>query len=231
MLALGDNQYPYGGLLDYRAFYQRTWGRFKDLTRPVPGNHEYAGGRASGYLAYFGSAARPHGRTWYSYDLGGWHLVALDSNLARGAGSEQVRWLRQDLAATRQRCILAYWHHPRFSSGAGHGSDPSQGAFWNALYAAGADLVLNGHEHNYERFAPQDPAGRADPDRGVREFVAGTGGADLYDDFLFPVANSQVRNARTHGVLELTLRPAGYAWRFVSVDGSVVDAGGPWPCH
>jgi acid phosphatase type 7 len=228
-LTLGDNQYPDGLLADYLAFYDPTWGRFKSRTRPVPGNHEYQTRGAAGYFGYFGSLARPRGASYYSFDLGGWHLVALDSNISRGAGSPQEEWLRANLEATNQRCILAFWHHPRCSSGTHHGGDPSVGAFWNALYAAGADVVLNGHEHNYERFGRQDPNARAGA-AGIRQFVVGTGGAGHYG-FGAPDPNSQVRDASTFGVLKLTLHAASYEWEFVAADGAVVDSGGPDACH
>jgi Calcineurin-like phosphoesterase len=229
VLALGDEQYPDGGLADFQRHYDATWGRFKDRTRPAPGNHEYETRGASGYFDYFGAAARPDGASWYSFDLGGWHLVSLDANVDHGTGSPQERWLRADLAASGRRCVLAYWHQPRFSSGVEHGDDESVGPFWRDLYAAKADLVLNGHEHQYERFAPQDPNGQADP-RGIREIVVGTGGGSLYP-FGHADPNSEVRDDAHYGVLALTLHADGYDWRFVSEDGAVVDAGGPVACH
>jgi acid phosphatase type 7 len=228
-LTLGDNQYPTGSLADYLAFYDPTWGRFKSKTRPVPGNHEYQTPGAAGYFDYFGSLARPEGTSYYSFDLGGWHLVALDSNIARDPGSAQDQWLRADLAATDKQCILAFWHHPRFSSGTHHGGNTSVGPFWNALYAAGADVVLNGHEHNYERFGRQDPNARANA-AGIRQFVVGTGGASHYG-FGAPDPNSEFREASTFGVLELTLHPSSYEWEFVSSSGEAVDSGGPDACH
>jgi calcineurin-like phosphoesterase family protein/iron/zinc purple acid phosphatase-like protein C len=228
-LTLGDNQYPDGALADYLAFYDPTWGRFKSKTRPVPGNHEYKTPGAAGYFDYFGSLARPRGTSYYSFDLGGWHLVALDSNIARDPGSPQEEWLRADLEATNQQCVLAFWHHPRFSSGTVHGGNTSVGPFWNALYAAGADVILNGHEHNYERFGRQDPNARASA-AGIRQFVVGTGGASHYG-FGPPDPNSEFRQASTFGVLKLTLHPSSYEWEFVSSAGEVVDSGGPDACH
>jgi hypothetical protein len=229
VLLLGDNQYRNGELGEYRRFYGPTWGRFKARTRPVPGNHEYEATRAAGYFAYFGRAARPKGRSYYSFDLGGWHLIALNSSIDHGPGSAQERWLRADLVATAKRCILAYWHFPRFSSGAHQGSWGSLGTFWNDLYAARADVVLSGHEHSYERFARQTPW--AKPSRqGIRQFVVGTGGADLLG-FAAHKPNSQVRIGNVHGVLELVLHPASYDWRFVSEDGAVLDKGGSVTCH
>jgi Calcineurin-like phosphoesterase len=229
VLTLGDNQYPSGTLSDFRRHYGRTWGRFKAKTRPSPGNHDYETAGAAGYFAYFGKLAKPEGRSYYSFDLGGWHLISLDSNIDLQAGSRQERWLRANLAATTKRCILAYWHHPRFTSGAHQGDNPWVGPFWDALYTARADVVLSGHEHNYERFARQNPAGRATP-QGIRQFVVGTGGVDLLG-FAAPKPNSQVRRSSTWGVLVLVLHPRSYQWRFVSEDGDVVDRGGPVACH
>jgi hypothetical protein len=229
VLVLGDNQYRSGTLAQYRTFYGSTWGRFKARTRPVPGNHEYDTPRAAGYFAYFGRQARPKGHSYYSFDLGGWHLIALNSSIDHGPGSAQERWLRADLAATARRCILAYWHFPRFSSGAHQGSWGSVGSFWNDLYVARADVVLSGHEHSYERFARQTPWAKASR-QGIRQFVVGTGGADLLG-FAAAKPNSQRRLAGDHGVLELVLHPASYQWRFVSEDGAVLDRGGPVACH
>ena len=229
VLPLGDNQYWRGTLAQYRRFYGPTWGRFKARTRPIPGNHEYETPGAAGYFAYFGRAARPRDRSYYSFDLGGWHLIALNSSIDHGPRSAQERWLRADLVATGKRCVLAYWHVPRFSSGAHQGNWGSLGAFWDDLYAARADVVLSGHEHSYERFARQTPRAKASR-QGIRQFVVGTGGAGLLG-FAAPRANSQRRISRTHGVLELVLHPASYSWRFVSEDGAVLDSGGPVPCH
>jgi hypothetical protein len=229
VLVLGDNQYPNGELDAYRRLYHPTWGRFKARTRPVPGNHEYETPGAAGYLAYFGKQARPKGRSYYSFDLGGWHLIALNSSIDHGPGSAQERWLRADLVATAKRCILAYWHVPRFSSGAHQGSWGSVGAFWNDLYDANADVVLSAHEHSYERFDRQTPWAKASR-QGIRQFVVGTGGADLLG-FGNRKPNSQRRISHTHGVLELVLHPASYRWRFVSENGAVLDRGGPVACH
>jgi hypothetical protein len=229
VLLLGDNQYWSGTLAEYRTLYGRTWGRFKASTRPVPGNHEYETPQAAGYFTYFGRLARPKGRSYYSFDLGGWHLIALNSSIDHGPGSAQARWLRADLVATAKRCILAYWHFPRFSSGAHQGNWGSVGAFWNDLYAARADVVLSAHEHSYERFARQTPWAKASR-QGIRQFVVGTGGADLLG-FAAPKPNSQRRLGGVHGVLELVLHPASYQWRFVSDSGTVLDRGGPVACH
>jgi hypothetical protein len=194
----------------------------------VPGNHDYHTSGGSGYFGYFGSRAPA---PYYSFDIGGWHLIALNGEISHSSGSPQERWLEADLAAQTRKCILAYWHEPRFSSGRVHGSDSSFDAFWHDLYAVGADIVLNGHEHNYERFAPQDPSGAADR-RGIRQFVVGTGGADegTYP-FGTPLANSQVRNTGTPGVLRLVLHPGRYDWRFVPAAGFGFTDSGSASCN
>jgi len=233
VMTLGDNQYEDGTLAKYQASYGPSWGRVKTITRPVVGNHEYGTAGAAGYYSYFGAAAGDPAKGWYSYDLGGWHLIVLNSNCASiggcGAGSPQEQWLAADLAAHPGVCTLAAWHHPRFSSGP-HGDDATFQTFWDDLYAAGADLVLNGHDHIYERFAPQTPTGAADPARGIREFVAGLGGRNLTS---FPVvrANSEVRYVAGFGVLALTLYPTGYAWRFVPEAGTSFTDSGLGLCH
>jgi hypothetical protein len=230
---LGDNVYNTGTAAQFRNCYGPTWGRFKDRTRPSVGNHDYGTPGAAGYFNYFGAAAGPAGRGWYSYDLGDWHVVVLNSNCARvacGPGSEQERWLRADLAASAHRCTVAYWHHPRFSSDARHGNDAGVGPFWDALYEYGADLVLGGHAHVYERFGPQDPAGRADPAFGIRQLVIGTGGRSHYG-FQGVKPNSQVRNADSFGVLQLSLRADSYEWRFVPQAGRTFTDFGTSACH
>jgi hypothetical protein len=233
VLLLGDNQYENGTLAAYQASYDPSWGRVKAVTRPAPGNHEYNSTGAAGYYAYFAAAAGDPAKGWQSFDLGGWHLIALNSNCAAvggcGAGSAQERWLAADLAAHPGVCTLAYWHHPRFSSGP-HGSDATYEALWDDLYAAGADLVLAGHDHIYERFAPQTPAGGADPARGLREFVVGTGGKN-HTGFPLIRPNSEVRDAAAFGVLSLTLYPNGYAWKFVPEAGETFTDSGLGLCH
>lgn len=228
----GDNAYDAGSAGQFRDCYDPGWGRFRDRTRPAPGNHDWGTKDLAGYLGYFGAAAGPNGTSWYSYDLGTWHVVMLDSNCSSVGGcdpaSEQGRWLADDLRANGTRCTVAIWHHPRFSSGT-HGNDPSVAPFWRALYDAGADLVINGHDHDYERFAPQDPDGNLDRERGVRQFVVGTGGAELRD---FPTTqpNSQVRAAISTGVIRLVLMPTGYEWSFISTSGAFSDSG-KGTCH
>lgn len=228
VVTLGDNAYPDGRAVDFNGCYDPSWGRQRARTRPVPGNHDYHVAGAAAYFAYFGDRAGEPGKGYYSYDVGGWHVVALNSEIPVAAGSEQERWLRADLAAHPARCTLAYWHRPRFSSGQ-HGSDPAMQPLWQALYDAGAEVVLDGHDHLYERFAPQRPDGTADAARGIREFVVGTGGEDLYS-FIRTEANSEVRHNRTFGVLRITLEPDGYAWRFVPVSGTFSDSG-RGSCH
>ena len=233
VLPLGDLQYEIGALKDFRRSYDLSWGRVRDISFPVPGNHEYSTPQAGGYFSYFGERAGGLARGYYSYDIGTWHLVALNSNCGAvggcGRGSPQERWLREDLATHRASCTLAYWHHPRFSSGL-HGDSQVYTAFWQTLYDAGADVVLVGHDHDYERFAPQDALGRADAARGIREFVVGTGGRNRYP-FRAPRPNSEVRNVGTFGVLALTLHPNGYDWRFVPETGNTFTDTGSAACH
>lgn len=233
VLALGDNAYNRGTAREYAACYGPTWGRERARTRPVPGNHEYGTARAAGYTGYFGRSARPDGETWYAFDLGAWRVIALDSNCGQvggcGTDSPQGRWLSAELAANPRTCTLAFFHHPRFSSGF-HGDQGAVAPFWNLLYAGGADLIVNGHDHDYERFAPQDPNGLADPKSGIREIVVGTGGAALRP-FAGRQPNSEVRNATTHGVLRLTLSAGGYAWSFVPVAGATFSDAGQGVCH
>lgn len=229
VLVLGDQQYPSGSIRDFRRYYRPTWGRLKSRTYPVPGNHEYVTAGAAGYFEYFGARARPRGQSFYSVDLGTWHIVALDSNIARGPGSAQLAWLRRDLRTTSKRCVLAFWHHPRFSSGTRHGDNRSVTPFWWMLYLRHADVVVNGHEHNYERFNRQSPRGHSTY-RGIREFVVGTGGNSHYP-FGRAEAHSEKRIANTYGVLQLVLHPASYEWKFVAVGGAVLDRGGPQRCH
>ncbi len=229
VLTLGDDAYPSGSPANFANCYAPSWGQVKGRTYPSPGNHEYGTKGAAGYFGYFGAAAGPVGKGYYSFDLGNWHLIALNSEIAVNAGSPQEQWLRADLAAHPNTCTLAYWHQPRFSSGP-HGSNNKYQALWQELYAAGADIVLNGHDHDYERFAPQTPDGKLDAAHGIREFVVGTGGASLYPSVLV-AGNSEVRNNKTWGVLKLTLHANSYDWKFLSTDGKdSVDAGSN-ACH
>ena len=229
----GDNAYENGTAKEFATCYDETWGRHKPRTRPAPGNHDWNTSGLRGYLGYFGDTARGEdGHTWYSYELGAWHVIVLDSECSRvggcGTDSPQGRWLATDLAASEARCTVAIWHKPRFTSGE-HGNDRSVAPFWNALYRAGVDVVVNGHDHDYERFAPQDPSAREDRERGIREFVVGTGGTPLRT-FEKPVANSELRAAVVHGVFKLTLREASYDWQFIPVSGEFHDGGTAF-CH
>jgi hypothetical protein len=233
VLPLGDLQYESASLDDFRASYDLTWGRFKSITRPAIGNHEYGSPGARGYFDYFGAAAGPSGG-YYSYDVGTWHLIALNSNCTKvaggcGANSPQAHWLRADLAQHRNRCTLAYWHHPRFSSGK-HGRESQTDVFWRELFAAGTELVLVGHDHNYERFAPQTPDAVNDPARGIREFVVGTGGRS-HEKLPFVAANSEARAPDVFGVLRLTLHADSYDWQFVAAPGATFSDQGSTACH
>ena len=223
ILALGDLAYKSGSPAQFLNCYDPTWGRHKQRTRPVPGNHDYRTENAAGYFEYWGARAGPPGLGYYSFDLGDWHLIALNSILSGDAYFEQNRWLTEDLRRTRKRCILAYWHHPVFSSGK-HGDDPHMGPVFEILHDAGASIVLSGHDHIYERFAPQTPEGELDERRGIRAFVAGTGGAKLYD-FDNPRPNSQIRYNSDWGLLRLQLEPSSYTWEFVIAGGQVIDSG------
>jgi len=235
VLPLGDLQYEWGGIDLFRQSYDPSWGRLKAITFPAVGNHEYydVAPGAGGYFDYFGARAGTRGQGWYSYDLGAWHLIALNSNCAQVGGcdasSPQAQWLAADLAAHPGGCTLAYWHHPRFSSGQA-GDDPITQGLWDLLYANGADLILNGHDHDYERFAPQDPRGHADPARGIREFVVGTGGKDL-EPFTAVRPNSEVRGNGAFGVLRLTLRPGAYEWQLLTIGNSSFGDAGSGTCH
>ena len=228
VLALGDNQYPSGSLADFEAMYAKSWGTYRDITFPVPGNHEYGTPGAGGYYSYFGERAGDAGKGYYSYDLGAWHLVALNSECDHiggcGDSDPQATWLRQDLKDHPRKCVLAYWHRPRFSSG-NHGNNLDQDASWRILAAAHADLVLNGHDHDYERYVPMNADGGSDPARGVTEIVVGTGGASHYR-FHEPDPTSTVRLTGQNGVLRLQLSPEAFSWQFLQAPkGEVLDSG------
>jgi hypothetical protein len=219
VLTLGDNQYESGALRDFRRSYRPTWGRFRGRTHPVPGNHDYS----QGYFRYFGR--RAHGpRGYYTFRLGGWRLFALNS---ANRSHRQTRWLRRGLRRDDHRCELAYWHHPRWSSGAYHGGTSAVAGWWKILYRRGVDVVLNGHEHNYERFAKLTARGRRSA-RGVREFVVGTGGNQIYQ-FGRARRGSQ-RRVTSYGVLSMRLRAGAYRWQFRKVGGRIADSGSD-RCH
>lgn len=234
ILVLGDLAYESGTATEFANCYNPTWGRHKSRTYPAPGNHEYNTLNATGYYGYFGAAAGDPTQGYYSFDLGSWHIIALNSNCSAiggcGAGSPQEVWLRADLAASAAQCTLAFWHHPRFSSGITHGSNAAMQPFWQALYDYGADVVLVGHVHNYERFDPQTPSGVADPATGIRQFVVGTGGRSHYG-FAAPLPNSVARDSTSYGVLRMTLDPAGYGWEFLPASGYSYTESGSASCH
>jgi hypothetical protein len=238
VLPLGDAQYESGSLSQFLGSYDSSWGLFKSITYPVLGNHELNTSGGAGYFDYFNGVgnlngpAGARGKGYYSFDIGAWHLVALNSNCSSTscrAGQPQETWLRADLAAHPAQCTLAFWHHPRFSSGQ-HGDTALMQDLWKALYDANADLVLEGHDHLYERFGPQTETGVADPVRGIRSFVVGTGGRSHYN-FGAPKPNSEVREGDTFGVLQLTLHPTSYDWQFVPEAGQTFTDSGSAPCH
>jgi calcineurin-like phosphoesterase family protein len=241
VLLLGDNQYDCGGYKAFLQSYDLSWGRVKGITHPAVGNHEYTTSgtdcdphdQAAGYYQYFGNAAGQLGQGYYSYDIGTWHIIALNSNCTDAGGcsssTPQGQWLTNDLKTHSNQCVLAYWHIPLFSSG-GRASSNSQ-SFWNTLYAYGADVILNGHDHIYERFAPQNATGSEDNSRGVREFIVGTGGAN-HTSLAKVAANSQIHDTTTYGVLRLTLHAASYDWWFArdTASGTFADSGSA-SCH
>jgi hypothetical protein len=247
VLPLGDLQYECGQASAYRSVYDPSWGRVKAVTHPAVGDNEYSGSGcstvgATGYFGYFGAAATPRQpgcrsacAGWYSYDVGSWHIVALNTECSRpGVGgcarsSPQGRWLAADLAAHRNQCTLAYWHRPRWTDNGGTSSYSS--SFVQQLYDAGAEVILAGHEHLYERFAPQTPSGVADPARGVRQFTVGTGGKSHHGLARTPPRNAEARSSSAYGVLTLTLHPTSYDWRFVSEAGRTFTDAGSHPCH
>jgi len=234
VVTLGDAVYDSGTATEFANCYNPTWGRFKARTTPAPGNHEYVTSGASGYFNYFGSAAGDPTQGWYDYRLGAWHVIVLNSNCAKvggcGAGSPEEQWLRNVLATSEAECTIAVWHHPRFSSGTTHGSNTEMGAFWQALYDYGADVVLNGHEHLYERFGMQAPDGTADAVYGLREITSGTGGRSSYAFGGTPLPNSDVRG-RPYGVLKMILRDTSYSWEFTPVAGQTFTDSGSSSCH
>jgi acid phosphatase type 7 len=226
VFTVGDNVYEDGTGTEFKNCYGPTWGRHLPRTRPAVGNHEYHTGGGAGYFGYYGTRAGPTGRGYYSYNLGEWHIVVIDSerNLA-----DQATWLKADLAANPRRCTLAYWHQPYFTSGDIAPALKMKNVF-TTLYNAGADVVVAGHNHIYERFAPQDPAGKADPARGIRSFVVGTGGGPLLP-MREKTANLQVRQNSAHGVLKFSLYPTWYKWEFIPVAGKTFRDAGSNNCH
>jgi hypothetical protein len=225
----GDHAYQNGSTKDFEKCYEPTWGRHKARTRPSIGNHDMVADHSGKpYFEYFGENAGPPGLGYYSYDLGAWHIISLNSAAPARDKSAQMKWLQADLAAHPVDCTLAYWHIARFSSGA-HGSDQLMADVWKTLYEAGADVVLSSHDHDYERFAPQTDKGKPDPERGIREFVVGTGGGGVYE-FKGKAANSEVRDNSTYGVLKLTLKPGSYDWQFIPMSGKTFTDAGSGTC-
>jgi len=233
VMAVGDLAYPDGSKENF-VCYDKTWGRVKSRTRPAPGNHEFRSAGASPYFDYFGAAAGNPKTGYYSYELGTWHIIVLNSECKDAGGCEpgspQEKWLRSDLAAHPAACTLAYWHKPLFSSGGTHGNDLTVKPLFQALYDANAEVVVAGHDHDYERFAPQAPDGTADAKRGIREFVVGTGGKN-HRPFSEPKPNSEVREATAFGVLKLTLKPGSYDWQFIPEAGKSFTDSGTGACH
>jgi hypothetical protein len=241
VLPLGDNQYESGTLEEYTAAYDLSWGRVRDKSRPVPGNHEYLTEGARGYFDYFngrGALTGPAGdrdKGYYSFDFADWHFIALNANCeflrggGCGRGSLQETWLRADLLQNRRPCTLAYSHQPRFSSGI-NGSTAALAPLWQALYEGGADVWLAAHDHHYERFAPLRTDGTPDPERGLREFVVGTGGRSI-TPFQTILPGSEVQDTSSFGVLALRLGPAGYQWKFMAASGMPLADSGTGTCH
>lgn len=235
VLTMGDNQYERGTLTEFRSQYAKSWGRFRGRTRPTPGNHEYLTKDAGGYFRYFGKQAHRRRDGYYSFNVRGWHVVALNSSdgscsqVRCGPRSAQVRWLRRDLDEHKRRCTLAYWHHPPWSSGE-HGGNTTTRTMWRVLARGGGDVVLNGHDHNYERFAPRAANGSAAA-RGIRQFIVGTGGGGLRSITKPYASLSRKRIDHRYGVLRLALRPRSYNFRFISAGGRVLDRGGRFRCH
>ncbi|MEU8002218.1 metallophosphoesterase [Catellatospora sp. NPDC049111] len=234
VFTLGDNAYMDGSARQFRRCYDPHWGRHRERTRPVLGNHDLRKADGKAYYDYFGADAGRHGEGWYSYRLAGWLVVVLNSQcdqVACGSGSPQAEWLEQTLAAQPARCTVAMWHHPLFTSGGKHAAEERMRPLYRILYEHGTELVLTAHNHNYERFAPQDPAGNRDDGRGIRQFVVGTGGASLYRFGTQVAANSETRDDRTYGVLKLDLAPDAYRWQFVGQPGAAYTDAGSAACH
>lgn len=230
VLTLGDHAYENGTPSEFASCFHPTWGAFKDRIHPTPGNHDYYTAGAEGYFGYFGAQAGPNRRGYYSFDVGGWHFISLNSLADVSAQSDQYQWLKSDLANSTSTCTIAYWHYPAFNSGGVYGSVMAMRPFFDALHAAGVEIVLSGHEHIYERFAPQKADGTADPARGVRQFVVGTGGHDL-NPMGTVLPNSEFRQNTTWGVLRLTLGQGNYGWQFVPVGGGAALDAGTGACH
>jgi hypothetical protein len=230
VITIGDHTYPNGTAQEFSDCYAPTWGRFKQKTFPAPGNHDYLTPLAAGYFDYFGERAGPARRGYYSFDVAGWHVISLNSNIADDNGADQLKWLREDLAANKSQCTIAYWHHPLYTSSL-RGPYKWMRPAWKILQEAGADIVLTAHDHHYERFAPQDAEGNVDPSRGMRQFLIGSGGVNLSGVTDPPRPNSEVQITRNFGVLRLDLQQGKYAWEFVPAAGSDARDSGTGSCH
>jgi hypothetical protein len=229
VFTMGDHAYPKGSKQSFDECYNLSWGRHKARTRPSVGNHDIKTRNGMPYYDYFGAAAGPRGLGYYSYNLGTWHIISLNSSIEIDRNSKQLTWLRKDLADNPSTCTLAYWHIPMFSSG-GHGNHTEELLeLWRILHKAGVEVVVNGHDHDYERFAPQDPKGNPDPQRGIREFVVGTGGGGVYA-FKEVAKNSEVRQNKSYGVIKFTLHPDSYDWEFVTAKGEPFEDKGTGQC-
>lgn len=232
----GDNAYPDGTALNFSLCYALSWGLFKDRTYPSAGNHDYNTAGAEAYFDYFGARAGEKGKGYYSYELGDWHVVVLNSNCTDAgpgfcaASSAQMTWLKQDLAASTKKCTLAYWHHPLFTSDQPADNDAVR-PLYQALYDAGADLAIVGHSHHYERFPKLDPQGNPDPAKGIRQLVVGTGGAKLREPDHPTHPRSELLDYSTHGIIELALHAGGYSWKLVPVAGGSFTDSGSESCH
>jgi hypothetical protein len=232
VLLAGDLQYEHGTAEEFAGAFDRSWGRMRSIIHPAAGNHEYDTGRGAAYFDFFGAAAGRRDQGWYSLELGAWHVIALNSNCDEvggcGEGSAQLAWLRADLAEHRNRCVMAFWHHPRWSH-AEHGDHAELGPFMTALYDAGAEAVMVGHDHDYQRFEPRSPDGARDPERGIRQFVVGMGGRSLYS--IDSTEGLEAHDDDTFGVLSMTLGPDGYDWEFVPAAGGSYHDRGSAVCH
>ena len=228
----GDNAFPNGTVDNYQQCYEPSWGRFKDRTFPALGNHEYDMGNADGSFDYWGERAGPRDLGYYSTDIGAWHVVVINDNIEIGASSAQVQWLKADLAASTAQCTIALWHTPLFVSTntPGYLTNGNRRALWDALYAAGADVIVNGQQHWYERFAPLTPGGERNDERGIRQFNVGTGGESLDMPTVEIHPHSEVRGS-VYGILKLTLQAGGYDWAFLPVAGSTFTDSGSGACH
>ncbi|MFB9908682.1 galactose-binding domain-containing protein [Allokutzneria oryzae] len=228
VLTVGDNQYDNGTIEEFRTYFDKTWGKFKSIIKPTPGNHEWYD-KLNGYKAYFGPAATPQGKPYYSFDVGDFHFVALDSDpITDGIKDEQLAWLKQDLAANKKACVGGYWHHPRFNSGE-YGDNKSIAPFWDEFVKARADVVFGGHDHHYERLKPLNSQGKVDEANGVRSAIVGIGGDSLYNQI--KPREGVEKSFSKHGVMKLVLSGKTYSWEIIGTDGKLLDKAGPYTCR